>query len=135
MTRTFVDTGVLIAAARGTQALSDEAMKVLDDPEREFASSAFVRLETLPKSIYNKRKDEAEFYEAFFNGVTYWADDLQTLVDEAYDEACAAGLSAMDASHVAAAKLVGANELVTSEGTTKPVHRVKSVKVVSIRNS
>jgi len=36
---TFVDAGVLIAAARGGSEQAQRALAVLDDPEREFAAS------------------------------------------------------------------------------------------------
>lgn len=36
---TYVDTGVLIAAARGQAAVAFKALDILDDPNREFASS------------------------------------------------------------------------------------------------
>jgi len=64
---TFLDAGVLIAAARGNYDVSAQAMAVLDDPDRLFASSDFVRLEVLPKAVFNRRADEAEFYTAFFS--------------------------------------------------------------------
>jgi hypothetical protein len=47
---TFIDAGVLIAAARGTGIKALKAFSVLDDPSREFASSLFVQLEVLPKA-------------------------------------------------------------------------------------
>ncbi len=50
MKRTFVDSGVLIAAARGNEDVARQAMAVLDDPEREFASSPLVKLEVLPNT-------------------------------------------------------------------------------------
>jgi hypothetical protein len=56
---TFVDAGVLIAAARGGSIQTGRAMDILDDPERQFASSAFVRLEVLPQALFNKRTAEA----------------------------------------------------------------------------
>jgi hypothetical protein len=40
---TFVDAGVLIAAARGGNIQAGRAMDILDDPERQFASSPFLR--------------------------------------------------------------------------------------------
>jgi predicted nucleic acid-binding protein len=40
------------------------------------------------------------------------------------------GLSAMDALHVAAAYLLGADELVTTERPSKPIYRNGLVKVV-----
>ena len=133
--KTFIDAGVLIAAARGTNSIAAEALKILDDPEREFASSLFVKLEVLPKSIYNKRQAEVEFYEAFFDAVSYWADELDILVNNAYEEALISGLSALDALHVAAAMLVGADELITIEKAGKPIHRTTSIAVVSIQPS
>jgi hypothetical protein len=67
---TFGDAGVLIAAARGGNVQATRAMEILDDPEREFAASIFLRLEVLPQAVFNKRVAEAAFYEAFFSSVT-----------------------------------------------------------------
>jgi uncharacterized protein (DUF433 family) len=41
-------------------------MEILDDPDRTFATSDFVRLEVLPKSIFHRRELESAFYEVFF---------------------------------------------------------------------
>ena len=71
MTRTFIDSGVLVVAARGTEADSERALAILVDRNREFASSLFVRLELLPKAIYHRKMDEAEFYQSFFDAVQY----------------------------------------------------------------
>jgi predicted nucleic acid-binding protein len=54
--RTFIDAGVLIAAARGKDAPSMSALEILDDQSREFVSSPFIELEVLPKAIYNGKK-------------------------------------------------------------------------------
>ena len=70
MTITFVDAGVLIAAARGQADVSARAMAILDDPNRSFASSNFVRLEVLPKALFNRKTTEAEFYNEFFRAVS-----------------------------------------------------------------
>jgi hypothetical protein len=43
-------------------------MAILDDPDRSFASSEFIRLEVLPKAIFNGKINEAEFYREFFHG-------------------------------------------------------------------
>jgi hypothetical protein len=51
--RTFLDTGVLIAAARGQDVASIAALNILDDQSREFVSSPFVKLEVLPKAVYS----------------------------------------------------------------------------------
>ena len=129
---TFVDTGVLIAAAVGKTDAARRAMEILDDPERIFASSDFVRLEVLPNPLYHKKKDEAEFYKVFFDEVGVWATSTEVLVENAFDEAKASCLTALDALHVAAAASVGAHELVTTEKPQKPLGRVKSVSIKSI---
>lgn len=134
MTLTFVDTGVLIAATRGTSEESRRAAAVLFDPARTFASSAFVRLEVLPKPLYFKRDREVEFYRSFFWRVTAWTPVDMALIAAAYREAAITGLAALDALHIAAAIGVGAAEFVTTEGITKPIHRVRGVKVLTIHS-
>jgi predicted nucleic acid-binding protein len=42
------------------------------------------------------------------------------------------GLAAMDALHVAAALQIQADELITTEKQTKPMHRVREIQIVSI---
>ena len=69
MTLTYIDSGVLITASRGENAIAEKALTVLSDETRTFASSEFVKLEVLPKAIYNKQLAEAAFYEVFFNSV------------------------------------------------------------------
>lgn len=76
MKLTFVDAGVLIAAARGGNVQATRAMNILGDPDREFAASPFLRLEVLPRAIFNNRETETALYEAFFPTVTHWATDL-----------------------------------------------------------
>lgn len=132
MTRTFIDSGVLIAAARGNMILSFAALRILNEGDRKFASSGFIQLETLPKATYHKQQAEAEFYESFFNSVTLWANNLEQIVQMSDRIASTYGLAAMDALHIAAALSVDAEELVTTEKTTKPMHRVTEIKIVSI---
>lgn len=126
---TFVDAGVLIDAARGTPPRWRRAMAVIDDPNRTFVSSAVVKLEVLPKPLYEKQRTEAEIYTAFFDKVSMWVSVTPELVDRAFDEATKFGLKAADALHVVAADIAGADELVTTEGTSKPIHRTTSVRV------
>lgn len=132
MIRTYVDAGVLITAARGVAPIALKAIEILDDPNREFASSVFLQLEVLPKAVYYKNEAEAEFYKTFFNAVTHWAASIETIAREAFREACDTGLAAMDALHVASAISIGAEELVTTEGAEKPIHRTRLIRVVSI---
>jgi hypothetical protein len=129
---TFVDAGVLIAAARGGTEQAARALEILDDPEREFAASPFLRLEVLPQATFNKREIEVAFYEAFFSAATHWVTDLQAITEAAEREASTYGVQAMDALHVAAALSAGAQELITTEKPSRSIHQARSVKVVTI---
>ncbi|WGV24057.1 type II toxin-antitoxin system VapC family toxin [Halotia branconii] len=86
----------------------------------------------MPKAIYNRKTVEAEFYKSFFSAVTYWSNDIEKVVQDAYNIACQYGLAAMDALHVATALSVGAEEFMTIEKKRKPMFRVSSIKVISI---
>jgi hypothetical protein len=132
MTRTYIDAGILFLAHRGEPTLAVKAMEILDDPDREFVSSIFLKLEVLPKAICFKNQNEISFYETFFDAVKEWASPVDAIIQEAYEEACRLGLGAMHALHVAAAMAVGADELVTTEKPEKPIHQVTSIKVVTI---
>ncbi len=64
--RTYIDSGVLIAAFRGNAYIARAAFDVLDDPERITVVSEAVRLEVLPKAYYARQQEESHFYEEFF---------------------------------------------------------------------
>lgn len=130
--KTYIDSGVLITAFRGVQSASIRANSILNDNNREFVSSQFVKLEVLPKAVYNQQQDEADFYETFFNAVSDWATDSEQIIQDAYQIACTYGLAAMDACHVAAALRLQASELITTEKPTKPMYRVKAIQIISI---
>ncbi len=131
---TFVDSGILITAARGQDlVLKLRALTLLNEPNREFASSRFVWLEVMPKAIWAKNLPEQKLYEIFFNAVTHWPHNYDAVISLAETEAATAGLGSLDALHIAAAKLIGADELVTIEKPLKSIHRAQSIKVVSIR--
>jgi hypothetical protein len=128
----FIDSGVLIAAVRGAPEVVAEAREILLDPETSFASSAYVQLEVLPKASFHRQEKERAFYEGFFEAVRHWAPIGESLVEKALEVASQAGLSALDALHVAAALAVGADELVTCEKPGRPVHRVRGITVRTI---
>ena len=129
MTRTFLDAGVLIAAARSVGPDQDRALRLLEDPSRVFLTSPYVQLEVVPKAIYFKKHLERSFYEKFFkNAVCY--RQLEKIEAAAQIEASRSGLAAIDALHLAAAHLSHADEFVTTEKPNKPVHRSSLVKVV-----
>ncbi|MBN3962512.1 hypothetical protein [Nostoc sp. NMS8] len=82
--KTYIDSGVLISAFCGIQPVSIRANQILNDENREFASSSFVQLEVLPKATFNKQQDEAEFYETFFSAVIHWATYLRANYAECF---------------------------------------------------
>ena len=135
MIRTFVDAGVLICAARAQNEIAELALQILEDDRREFASSIFLKLEVLPKATYHRQSGEIKFYETFFDAVICWANDIDTIIEQAYRESSQFGLGAMDALHIAAAVSVGAREFITNEKPQKSIHRTRSIKVISIHQS
>jgi hypothetical protein len=66
----FIDSGVLVTAARGLGEDSETALEILADSNCEFASSCFLKMEVIPKAIYHQKTAEAEFYEILFSSVT-----------------------------------------------------------------
>ena len=64
--RTYLDSGVLITAYNAAPNLKEPALRVLEDPDRVFLCSPFVRLETAPKALFNKRGGEYRFYQTYF---------------------------------------------------------------------
>ena len=129
---TYVDANILIAAAKGSEQVSEKAMEILDDENREFAASVFLKLEVLPKTLYRGYELEAEFYKTFFEEVRRWAVPNDDLFNNAYDEIKNLDMSMVDALHVAAAYDVGADEFITAERPTKPIHRTELVRVVNV---
>jgi len=130
--RTYVDAGVLIAAARGNGKLGTAALSVIADESREFVSSDYVKLEVIPKPTYFGRTKEIKFYETFFKNVSEWLpfDDFD--LEQALQEACVSGLSALDAVHVVVAAGSGCQEVITSERSGSAIHRTKLILVTSI---
>jgi predicted nucleic acid-binding protein len=114
--------------------MAEAALTVLSDSALQFASSEFVRLEVLPKAIYNKRTEEAQFYQTFFAAVAVWSPLTADLLHRAFAEAQRWGLSAVDALHITSAAAVNAVEFVTTETADKPIHRTQLVAVRTIRS-
>lgn len=132
MILTYLDASVLIAGVRGQGDLGTRALAILDDPNRTFASSVFLKLEVLPQARFHKRGPEVAFYERFFAAVSAWATNLSAISEDPLVEASTYGVEAMDALHVVAAAAAGAQELVTLEKPTRTIHRARAVKVVSL---
>ena len=133
MIRTFLDSGVLIAAFRSRNTVSTPALTLLDDPERVFVTTDYGRLEVLPKPLYFRRETEAEFYEAFFAAAEL-VEVSQALVAAAFEEARQAGRAAMDALHVATAKRASVDAFITVERPTRPVFHVAGLTVRTLKS-
>jgi hypothetical protein len=63
----FLDAGILIAAVRGQEDEAARALAILEDSERSFIASDFLRLEVLPKALYDQRPAKVALYERFFS--------------------------------------------------------------------
>ena len=133
MIKTYIDSGVLIAAARGNGRLYERAIAVLrDTAAREFVSSDYVKMETIPKPTYFGRQAELKFYDAFFSTVSVWFNFDVTHMEQGLIEACQSGLQALDSVHIVLAFLSGCDELVTTEKPTSAIHRTTLIRTVSI---
>ena len=128
MTRTFLDAGILIAAVRGREEEAARALAILEDSERRFITSVFLRMEVLPKAIYHQRLAEAALYERYFARAQS-ISVTEALVAQAYAEAYTFGLAALDALHLTFAKAGGAEEFITTENPTQPLFRVTGIVI------
>lgn len=133
MALSYIDSCVLISAFNGKPDIAAKASAVLNDPTLKFASSEFVKLELLMKPAHFGFTKETAFYEAFFQKVHVNELISQDLIDAAFLEGKAAGLSAGDAIHVAAAIRLKCDELVTAEAHHSAIHKAKSIPIRSIR--
>jgi len=129
MVRTFLDSGVLITAARSISRDRERALQILEDSDRIFLTSPFVHLELVPKAIFHKKHLEKAFYDEYFNAAE-WFRDLDKIEAAARTEAAKSGLAAMDALHLAAAHLSGADEFITTERPEKPIYRSSLLRIV-----
>jgi predicted nucleic acid-binding protein len=132
VTRTFLDAGVLIAAARGIGIIPVRAHAILDDAARTFVTSDYIRMEVLPKALYHRQSQEVLLYEHFFARAVQIVPPSVSLIQQAYTEACTFGLAALDALHIAAAKSSGAEEFITTERPTTPLFRVTGIVITTI---
>lgn len=93
------------------------------------------RLPETGTALSTKRKAELAFLEEFFSRVVDWCEASEDLVAVALAEAGTVPLSAVDAIHVAAAKQLKADELITAERPDKPLHKVRGLKVCFLPNA
>jgi hypothetical protein len=134
MKLTYLDASILIAAFRGKQSVDRRAFEVLDDPDRRFVVSDFLRLEVLPKPTFHNRQEEIEFMEQILRN----AEDVPASPDltaKAIELAGKYDMTPVDSLHASAAVAAEVEEMVTLEKPNKPICRVSEVKVVSISAS
>jgi predicted nucleic acid-binding protein len=127
-TRTFLDSGVLITAARSKGTDQQIALSILRDSNRVFLTTPFLALEVVPKVAFHRQELELSFYERYMASAIAYRG-LDQIEKVARTEAVRCGLAAMDALHVAAAFLLKADELITTEKPGKPMYRTTLVKV------
>jgi len=122
---------VLLQAWRGEE-LAQAALNLLADDSRQFFSSQMVQLELLPKPRFEKRPREIAFYEAYFAEAAAVEPLSAELGREAEGLAVRYGLAGPDALQLAAAIRQGVEEFYTTEKLSKPMFRVKELKVISL---
>jgi predicted nucleic acid-binding protein len=130
--RTYLDTSVLIEAFRGESAVA--ALNVLDDPERRFVVSDYLRLEVLPKPTFLGRAEEVEFMQAVLEAAAEDIPSSQAITGSAVKLASQYNMTPIDALHVGTALTAAVDELVTMEKATTPMCRVQEVKVFSLHS-
>ena len=133
MRRTYLDTGVLIEAARAKGPRSEAALLLLRDSDRVFLSSPYLDLELLPQVIKNRRSEQQEFLETYLAS-TERVEDCNAIVRVAFRKASRSPMSGMDALHVAAAYLLKADEFITTERPGRAIYRNSLVPVLYLRH-
>jgi len=131
MTRTFLDSGVLLTAWKGKADDARAALSIMEDERREFYSAQMMKLESLPKPSFHRQRLEVEFYNAHFKTVRREELLSQELGAEAFRLATRYGLAAADALNVAAAIRMGVEEF-TTETPGKPLFSVSELQVTSL---
>jgi predicted nucleic acid-binding protein len=134
--RTVIDSCVLRAAFEGVEGEdNNKALAVLDDTNREFIAVDFIALETIPKPTFNKREEQALLFQSFFDEAPLHAEVSSEITTLAIQLASEHDITPIDALIVSSAIIGGADELITMEKPTKPMFRVKAVKVTSLQSS
>jgi hypothetical protein len=135
MTKTFLDSGVLLTAWKGKADDARAALSIMEDENREFYTSQMVKLELLPKPSFYRQRLETEFYNTHFNFTRRDEPLSEQLGTEAFRLAANYGLAAADALNLAAAMRMGVEEFVTTEIPGKPPFRVSELQVTSLHTA
>ena len=95
MKRTYIDANVLIAAFNGKGQGAQNALRILDDPERKLVVSDYLRLEVLPKPTFHRRQEEVEFMREVFDSAAEHLDTSPELTGRALALAAKYGCQAV----------------------------------------
>jgi predicted nucleic acid-binding protein len=109
--------------------LSQPALDLLCDPEREFVASLLVRMELLPLA---QNPNEVEFYETYFKQVSIWMAIEPHLVTTAIEEERQSKVAPLDAIQLVLAAAAGCHEFVTADTPGAPVFSTQRVQVVGL---
>lgn len=131
-TKTFVDANILIAAWRGNAELLQKSMAIIEDPDREFIVSDYLKLEVIPKPTFHGFHEEVEFMQTFIDSASLQVRATPLITTQAISLACRYGLSAMDALHAETAIEANADVFFTLEKPTRPLSRIIEIRVVSL---
>ncbi len=66
--RTYIDANLLIGAWSGRVEMVEQALTILEDPQRQIVVSDALWMEVMPKAIYQGSREELAFYECQANG-------------------------------------------------------------------
>jgi predicted nucleic acid-binding protein len=122
--RTYPDANLIINAFVSDVAMRQQVLDIIDDPERVFIVSDYLRLELIPKMRYQKQTQQLEYTLEIFRSAVTFIPSSGIIVAHAEELGEKYGLNAMDALHVACAIAGNADELVTFEKPTKPFFRI-----------
>ena len=129
---TYADACLLMAAFRNKSERDWAAAEILADERRDFVVSAPLWLELMPKPLFYKRTEEADFYADFFGRAQQRLSWNAATLRRAHALASTYGLAAMDAIHIACALEAGADQFISAENSTKPMFAVQEMPVLTI---
>jgi len=133
MTRTYLDTNILIAAFQGGKDDSyRRIMEVLNEPQRQWVVSDFLALELLPKPTFYRREEEVAFMQTFLQNASLHIAASSEVVQKAIYVASSYDVAPMDALHVAAAWEAQVDEFLTLEKPSHPICRVREIPIRSL---
>jgi predicted nucleic acid-binding protein len=121
---TYPDSSLIINVFIANTAIRQRALDILDDTNRVFMVSDYLRLELLPKMRYEKQTRQIQFVSDLFRSASVFIPSSATIIAHAEALGETYGLAAMDALHVACAIAGNADELITFEKPTKPFFRI-----------